>query len=221
MRRFLTEFFAACFVFTSSMSAVAAQEATPVSATPVGDERVSVLFVQAATGSTLTPLDAAEGEATHQLTLSGGTGQTVYFADRPNREVGTIATAEVIEGFSAEPGDPPNAALVAQTADGDEEIVVVVLLNGTVDEATGDVTYQVSLLADFAEAGLALKREPVTEITEAREYGASHLFIDDAEGFVFNDDENEPKVDGSEIVGPLSEPVPGGEGPADPANAGA
>ena len=168
----------ACVLIMSGMAGVAAQSATPV-ATPVGDDAIPVLFVQTGTGSTLAPLDAPDGEATHELTISGGTDQSVFFADRPNREVGSVPTIDMVDSFNDAPGSPPNAALLVQTADGAEEIVVVVLLSGEVDAATDDVIYQVGVLSDFTGVDVELESQPVSSITEAREYGTSHLFIDD------------------------------------------
>lgn len=178
MLRRVFAFVAACVLLLSSVVAAAAQGATPA-ATPVGDDAIPVLFVQTGMSSTLTPLDAPASEATHELTVTGGTDRSIYFADRPNREVGTLPTTAMVDAFNAEPDNPPNAALVAQTADGGEEIIVVVLLGGELDAATGDVTYQVALLADFTGVDVELESQPVTDITEAREYGSSHLFIDD------------------------------------------
>jgi len=75
--------------------------------------------------------------------------------------------------------DPPNAALVAETADGQAEIVVVKLLGAGGDGADGELTYQVQLLEDLTELDMELVAEPVTELEAGREYGAGHLFIDD------------------------------------------
>lgn len=127
----------------------------------------------------LAPLDGGGDQgATHELVLRGGTDQTIYFADRPNREVGTVETTVLIDALDASVDDPPNAALVEQTAEGAEEIVVVELIGGEVDNDTVDVTYQVALLTDYSEVELALEREPVGDVAKAREYEASSLFID-------------------------------------------
>lgn len=180
MRRFMVGFLTICLLLALSTLTAAAQDATPVAATPVtDDEPIEVLLVQTYTQSTLTPLTDGENGATHELVLSVGSDQTIYFADHPNREVGTLPTTDAVDAFTAEPDNPPNAALVAQTVDGAEEIIVFEILNGELDTATGDLTYQVLVLTEFSEVDLVLESEPVADLAEAREYAASHLFIDD------------------------------------------
>lgn len=158
----------------------AAQQATPVTtqATPAAGEDISLLFVQTASSSTLTPLESPDGEATHELVLQERSDQTIFFADRPNRQVGTMPTTALLDMFAAEPDNPPNAALVALNEAGEEEIIVLELLSGTEDATTGELTYQVKLLADYTELELGLVSEPVTDVTEARSYGDTSLFID-------------------------------------------
>jgi hypothetical protein len=161
-------------LLVSGVTTVAAQESTPVT-----DDVIEVLFVQTATSSTLTPLDGGDNGATHELVMSGGPDQAVYFADRPNRQAGTVSIADAVPALTADSDSRTNAALVAQTSGGSEEIVVVELISGEVDTGTGDVTFQVVLLADFGEIDLAFASEPITEVADVRVYEASHLFIDD------------------------------------------
>jgi hypothetical protein len=172
MRRLLLTFGIATLLLTPS--AAVAQVATPVT-----EEAIESLFVQTASGSTLTPLDTPAGEATHELVLQERSDQTVYFADRPSRLVGTVPTSDVLAAFAAEADSPPNAALVALNEAGEEEIIVLELLSSEEDATTGEVTYQVALLSDYTEFEYELESEPVTEVTESRSYGATSLFIDD------------------------------------------
>src|SRR5262245_34222352 len=66
--------------------AVAAQEATPAADASTGADRdPTVLFVQTYQSGTITPVEGADGRYT--LKLEPGTGQTVYFSDRPDRIV--------------------------------------------------------------------------------------------------------------------------------------
>ncbi len=179
MRRTFTAVLTLCLLFVASATSVTAQDATPASATPVTDDAIEILLVQTATGGTIAPVEESGAEgATHELVLTGSPDQTIYFADRPNREVGTMPTAYVIEEFNAQSDDPPNAALVVQTVDGTEEIYVLELLSGDVNAETGDVTYQVALLADYSGLDVALESEPVADVTEALEFESSRLFID-------------------------------------------
>ncbi len=65
-------------------------------------------------------------------TLPGGVARTLYFADRPDRVTGVMSTAEFLEVLASIQDDPPNAALVAERANGaggrTESIWIVTLL---------------------------------------------------------------------------------------------
>ncbi|MBA3380037.1 MAG: hypothetical protein H0T93_14250, partial [Chloroflexia bacterium] len=74
--------------------AVVGQPATPVS-TPA-DEGIELLFVQIYAASTLSP---SSDDGVLAMVLEGATGETIYFADRPDRQVGTIATGTFIDIF--------------------------------------------------------------------------------------------------------------------------
>ncbi|MGN6033264.1 MAG: hypothetical protein ACTHQE_16555, partial [Thermomicrobiales bacterium] len=69
----------------------AAQPSTPVASPtpPPSGEKTTYLFVQSFQAGSLDP--NADGE-THTLTLEQGLGQTLYFGDRPSRDVGVSPT---------------------------------------------------------------------------------------------------------------------------------
>jgi hypothetical protein len=103
-------------------------------------ERIDALFVQSATGLT------SKGGAT--VTLHGLAESTVYFADRPRREVGHMRSSRFVElweaGADSFAVDPPNAVL--SFVDGDEtpDDVVVVLHDPRLEGS--DLTYTVDVL---------------------------------------------------------------------------
>jgi hypothetical protein len=102
-------------------------------------EDIEALFVQ--TAGRLT----TDGEKT--ITLDGLSPSTIYFADRPKREVGHMTTSRFVdlwgEGDNSFAIDPPNAVLsFAEPSDRTPEEVVVTIseprLNG--DSLRYDVT---------------------------------------------------------------------------------
>lgn len=102
-------------------------------------EDIEALFVQ--TAGRLT----TDGEKT--ITLNGLSPSTIYFADRPKREVGHMTTSRFVdlwgEGDNSFAVDPPNAVLsFAEPSDRTPEEVVVTIseprLNG--DSLSHDVT---------------------------------------------------------------------------------
>jgi hypothetical protein len=102
-------------------------------------ERIDALFVQSATGFT-----SEEGT----ITLHGLAESTVYFADRPRREVGHMRSSSFIElwdvGVYSFAIDPPNAVLSFLDGDDAPADVVVVLHEPSLD---GDaLSYRVDVL---------------------------------------------------------------------------
>jgi hypothetical protein len=86
-------------------------------------EEIEALFVQTATRMT------GEGE---RLVLHGMSPSTLYFADRPEREIGHMSTRSFVElwgeGENSFAADPPNAVLsFAEPGDRPPKDVVVVL----------------------------------------------------------------------------------------------
>src|SRR5699024_6376102 len=97
------------------------------------------------------------GGAPYLLTLDGHTGLTVYFSDRPAREVGAVPTGGFLDtlGFGAH--NPPNAALVGEFTAG-QGVVVLKLLDPSYDESTETLTYGAEVLDAYQGGNL----EPVT-----------------------------------------------------------
>lgn len=151
----------------------AAAQGTPTPST--AEATGSDLFVQTFRAGTLTPMPGAAGRFT--LSLTGDNGQTVYFSDRPARRVGLIPTAVLLEQLGFTPADPPNAALVAQTPEG-EDILVVELSDPRYDQAAGALAYDVQLLAHYAGTGLADLAERQADDQFAPSFLSPHLFID-------------------------------------------
>ena len=170
-----------------------AQDATPAATPAAADAAPSFLFVQTFGAGSLAPKTGEEGMLT--LTADHLAGQTVYLSDRPERIVGMVptehflgtggsgaaATPEAAGGFFT-PSDPPNAALVFASTEGDDapgDVLVLELIDPTYDPATGTATYDVRVLADEAAVDLTLLQEPVAVTEAPRQFEAASLFIDD------------------------------------------
>lgn len=149
-------------------------------ATPVAGDDVELLFVQSFGGGTISSVSSQD--SSHTLTLEGGLDRTVYFSDRPNRIVGTLATSEFLVALEAASDDPPNAALVAD--DGNEEMILIVeLVSARLDEATRTLTYDVVVLGEEdvdMQFRQAVTAAPATDMT----LGTCHLFIDGLPGCI-------------------------------------
>jgi hypothetical protein len=160
---------------TGLVAAAGAQEATPV---PSGKEAPTMLFLQAFRSGGVTPAEGAEGRYT--LTLEQGLGQTVYFSDRPDRIVGANPTPQFLEGLGFPEDNPPNAALIVETTDGETEIAVLELFSPVYDEATHTATYEVAVLGEWERSSQGDFVASDADLAEVLpEFGAAHLFIDD------------------------------------------
>lgn len=152
--------------------------ATPVAPLAPTDapERTFFLFVQTFSAGTMTVHPG--NPAMYRLTLAGHVAETVYFSDRPERIVGSVPTTGFLENLGFSPDNPPNAALVAG-----EHVVVLELLNPVYSETFGPdgsvtLTYDVVVLEDYAEDGLAhLAQQATGDLPET--FDAASLFIDD------------------------------------------
>ena len=102
-------------------------------------ERIDALFVQSATGFTSTG---------GVITLHGLAESTVYFADRPRREVGHMRSSSFIKlwdaGVHSFAIDPPNAVLSFLDGGDVPDDVVVVLHDPRLDGE--DLSYRVDVL---------------------------------------------------------------------------
>ncbi|SDW78072.1 hypothetical protein SAMN05444358_1011739 [Ruegeria halocynthiae] len=99
----------------------------------------SVLFVQHAEKATL---------ADNTLTLEGADKNVIVFADRPHRAAATIPVVELVktwgEGADSFASDPPNAALVGETDDGEPVSLIVEIRNPVLSE--NSISYQYSII---------------------------------------------------------------------------
>ena len=170
---------------TSAMGKhVIAQQGTPQVATPAvaasGEEGTTLpqfLFVQPFDSGAWAPKDGDDG--TYSLTLTGAAASTIYFSDRPEREVGLVPNQKFLDGLGFTPANPPNAAIVA-TQDGSEsqDVLVIELFNPVYDASAGTLTYDARVLADYDAPGLASLAEQQTDAQLDEAFGEGSLFID-------------------------------------------
>lgn len=130
--------------------------------------------------SNLYVLDGARGWATRTgkawtLTLSGA-DRVLWFADRPDRASGVMTAADLAKAWNGEFGeDPPNGAVVAPDAAG-ENPVAIVLGAPTWDDDAGTISFGVTPDGEKADSDTAWL-EQLTE-SSAAERGHVSLFVD-------------------------------------------
>ena len=85
----------------------------------------------------------------YDLKLTGVHPSALYFADRPDRLVGSVPLSRMLAGFFAEPGKtvPPNAAINAIDPPTDDQLLMgVELLSAKYSVKTATLTYRVRTL---------------------------------------------------------------------------
>ena len=137
-----------------------------------------MLFVQSFQAGSVAPTAGSDGRYT--LTLEQGLGHTIYFSDRPDRIVGSMPTPQFLSEIGFSEGNPPNAALVVETDEGQTEVAVLELFDPGYDEPTRTATYEVAVLAEWERRGGDRFAEIDIDLAQLLPtFGAAHLFIDD------------------------------------------
>ncbi len=153
-----------------------AQTSTPAALAADG-EGPTMLFVQSFQAGSVVPSGTV---GRYTLTLEQGLGHTIYFSDRPDRIVGSMPTPQFLSELGFSEGNPPNAALVVETDEGQTELVVLELFDPGYDEPTRTATYEVAVLAEWERRGGDRFAETDTDLAQLLPtFGAAHLFIDD------------------------------------------
>lgn len=186
----------------SSLRGGRAQPATP-STTPTAPATAGLaannasLFVQTATGGTFQPNPAGSatpatvGRGTpaatqphgaYLLTLHGHSGETIGFSDRPQRNFGEVKTSRFLQSMGFTPANPPNAALVVDTPQQADAVVLLELMTPAYDSGTQTLIYEANLLHQYPNqrgSALAPLASTVQRATPAATFGSASLFIDD------------------------------------------
>jgi hypothetical protein len=156
----------------------AAQDATPTTA----DDYPQFLFVQLADRGTWAPSPNEPG--VFLLSLTGASDQTIFFSDRPQRIVGTVATDQFFGTLGFTPDNPPNAAIVAHDETGQRDVLVVELFDPVIQQEFGDdrattMIYKARVLDAFAGSNLNEWQAIQQDDQLAHEFTNVSLLIDD------------------------------------------
>lgn len=159
-----------------------AQDATPEAQVT---EHPAFLFVQLADSGTWAPKPGEDG--VYQLTLAGTGEQTLYFSDRPDRIVGTMPTDQFLDSLGFTPVEPPNAAIVVTTPEGERDVLVVELFNPVYTRTFGDdgaefLTYDAMVLNAYTGEALEEWVPQADDDQLPSEFTDVSLFIDDCAG---------------------------------------
>jgi hypothetical protein len=116
------------------------------SANVTENQTVTHIFIQQGTGGSF----VNDGSGNYTLTMTDVVPYTIYFADRPARDVGLAPMDKFLKGFDFGVNNPPNAAIILPDENGTSDMVVVELTKPQYNNTTQTVTYNAKLLKDYS-----------------------------------------------------------------------
>jgi hypothetical protein len=104
---------------------------------------------------------------------------TMYFADRPARDVGLVPVDKFLKGFDFGVNNPPNAAIILPDENETSDMVVVELTKPQYNNTTQTVTYNAKLLKEYSFKSGWLQ-DHMSEVDPAipERFGTVELVID-------------------------------------------
>lgn len=121
-----------------------------------------------------------DGSGNYTLTLTDVVPYTVFFADRPARDVGFAPMDKFLSGFTFGVNDPPNAAIILPGANETSDMVIVELTNPQYDSAAGALTYTASLLKEYSLESVWFQDQlSMVDASIPERFGNVVLVIDD------------------------------------------
>ena len=138
----------------------------------MSDKPTTYLFVQNAHSGSFVPVEGEENLYT--LTMEGVSPQTIYFSDRPKRDVGQVPMGKFLDELGFVEANPPNAALDMLEIN---EVVVVELFNPEYSPEEKRLQYRAIVLEQPDHSYAVFNEKHDQEIPA--EFGSVALFIDD------------------------------------------
>jgi hypothetical protein len=136
------------------------------------------IFIQEASSGSF----VNDSTGNYTLTLNDVVPYTVFFADRPARDVGFAPMDKFLKGFSFGASNTPNAALILSVSEENEtsDMVIVELTNPQYNNTTGTLTYNASLLKEYSfESGWLQDQIGKVDPSIPERFGRAILVIDD------------------------------------------
>ena len=120
-----------------------------------------------------------DSSGNYTLTMNDVVPYTIYFADRPARDVGFAPMDKFLKGFDFGVNNPPNAAIILPDENETSDMVVVELTKPQYNNTTQTVTYNAKLLKEYSFKSEWLQ-DHMSEVDPAipEKFGSVNLVID-------------------------------------------
>jgi hypothetical protein len=116
------------------------------SANVTENETVTHIFIQQGIGGSF----INDGSGNYTLTMTDVVPYTIYFADRPPRDVGFAPMDKFLKGFDFGANNPPNAAIILPDGNETSDMVVVELTKPQYNNTTQTVKYNAKLIKTYS-----------------------------------------------------------------------
>ncbi len=135
-----------CLAWIGAVSGTETSANQTGAAEAILNETSTHIFLQEGTNGSF----VKDESGNYTLTITGMIPYTVFFSDRPARDAGFAQMKQFLDGFSFDPNNPPNAAIMIEEGDETNDMVVVELTMPQYDETNHKLTYTAKLLDDYA-----------------------------------------------------------------------
>jgi hypothetical protein len=111
----------------------------------IGNKTTTEIFIQEGGSGSL----VNDGSGNYTLTMNDVVPYTIFFSDRPERDVGFTPMEDFLKGFSFEAQNPPNAAIILPEENESSDIVIAELTNPQYNNTTRTLIYKARQLKDY------------------------------------------------------------------------
>jgi hypothetical protein len=145
------------------------------SANVTENQPVTHIFIQQGTGGSF----VNDGSGNYTLTMTDVVPYTIFFADRPARDVGLAPMDKFLKGFDFGASNPPNAAIILSEENETSDMTIVELTKPQYDNTTGTLTYNAKLLEEYSfKSGWLLDHISEVDASIPERFGSVELVID-------------------------------------------
>ena len=146
------------------------------SANVTENQKETFIFIQE--GSSGSYVNDSSGNYT--LTMNNVVPYTMFFADRPARDVGFAPMDKFLKGFDFGASNPPNAAIILPDENETSDMVVVELTNPQYNNTTQTLTYTPKQLKEYSfKSGWLQDHASEVDPAIPERFGSVILVIDD------------------------------------------
>lgn len=133
-------------------------------------------FVQEGSGGSF----VNDSPGNYTLTMTDVVPYTMFFADRPARDVGLAPMDKFLKGFSFGASNPPNAAIILPDENETTDMIVVELTKPQYNNTTRTLTYKAKQLKEYSfTSGWLRDQQSKVDPAIPERFGRITLVIDD------------------------------------------